>query len=91
MCKSHELFSVPAVCLKLQRPERTNVPEILKVPLDVREQGVLQGLNMLSVNFLRDQLCPPPICKHKDTVVTRFTGGQDSGRVVQPCFLSVHC
>lgn len=81
--RSHALFSVSAVWLKLRRPNRRDLPEILKVPLDVWEQRVLQGLNMLSVNFLWDQFRPPPICKHKDTVVTRFTGGQDSGRVVQ--------
>lgn len=43
--------------------ELTCLPEILEVPLDVKEQRVLQRLDKLSVYFLWDQFCSSPVCK----------------------------
>ena len=52
---------------KYKYSELTSLPEILKVSLYVREQRVLQCLNMLSVYFLWDQFCPSPVCKYMHT------------------------
>ena len=36
-------------------------PEVVQVPLDVWEEGFLQGVHVLPVELLWYQLCPPSV------------------------------
>lgn len=61
--------------MKYKNSDWSGLPEVLEVFLNVREQRVLHGLNMLPVYFLWDQLHPPAVFKkhtHTQTICIKY-------------------